>query len=349
MLAIHAFDMEIRTPRFVLREFTPADEPAFAAYHADPRMAALYDPEECTAQSSAELIRKFRQWRVEQPRRNFQLAIVHGNSPATLIGCAGLRTAESAPHEAEAGIELAPAFWGRYKVAIEIGHALLDFGFGNLHLSAITGTTVSGNSAIQRFAKWFGAEVASTEDGASWMSERGWNTVHWRITRDRWTPYWCNEIATDFNAITFTPVSEADFEELAGLRVAAMKDSLERVGRFDPARARERLRNAFYPAHTEFIMLSGERIGFYTLRPMEARFHLDHLYIHPAFQGRGIGSVVMGHLLAKADTGEKAITLGALRGSPSNHFYLEHGFTKTAEDEWDVYYRREPGQEKVER
>ena len=144
------------------------------------------------------------------------------------------------------------------------------------------------------------------------------------------------------SAVTFSAVSMADFDELVVLRIAAMRDSLERVGRFDPERARERLRKSFYPEYTEFIVLDGQRIGFYTFRPADDGFHLDHLYVHPSSQSRGVGSHVLSHLLSQSDARGMPVHLGALRDSPSNRFYQRHGFTQTAEDEWDIYYIRNP-------
>ena len=46
-------------------------------------------------------------------------------------------------------------------------------------------------------------------------------------------------------ALSFRPVATADGEALAALRVEAMRLSLERVGRFDPDRARLRFLDAF--------------------------------------------------------------------------------------------------------
>jgi len=57
--------------------------------------------------------------------------------------------------------------------------------------------------------------------------------------------------------VELAPVAEGDFEELAGLRIAAMRESLERMGRFDPERARERLRSSFVPERTRFVVLGG--------------------------------------------------------------------------------------------
>lgn len=142
--------------------------------------------------------------------------------------------------------------------------------------------------------------------------------------------------------IAFSGVTAYDFDELAALRIAAMRASLKQVGRFDPERARERLRTSFYPDHTRFVILDGRRIGFYTFRPAGDGFQLDHLYIHPNCQSRGVGSYVIRHLLSQSDACQMPVRPGALRDSPSNRIYQRHGFERAAGDEWDIYYIRRP-------
>ena len=142
--------------------------------------------------------------------------------------------------------------------------------------------------------------------------------------------------------LTFDAVKADDFEELLELRIAAMRESLERLGRFDPERARARLRQSFYPAETRFIVLNDQRIGFYTFRRVDDCFYLDHLYVHPRCQSQGIGAVVLRQLLAVADTAQLPVRLNALRESAANRFYQRHGFKKISEDEWDIYYVRWP-------
>ena len=144
------------------------------------------------------------------------------------------------------------------------------------------------------------------------------------------------------DSVAFSAVTAADFDELVAIRIIAMRDSLERVGRFDPERARERLRKSFHPEHTEFVVLDAQRIGFYTFRPADDGFHLDHLYVHPGFQSRGVGSYVIRHLLFQSDARQMPVRLGALRDSPSNRFYQRHDFVQIAADEWDIYYIRTP-------
>ncbi len=140
--------------------------------------------------------------------------------------------------------------------------------------------------------------------------------------------------------LQYAPVSEADFEDLLALRIEAMRESLERLGRFDPQRARSRLRSTFRPEHTWSIEQDGQRIGFYALRPEGDGLRLDHLYIRPAAQGAGLGGQVMRMILQEADRLGLPVRLGALRDSDSNRFYRRHGFVQTGESEWDIDYLR---------
>lgn len=178
--------MEIVSPRFLLREFVEADRPAFLAYHADPRYLAFSGPDEGDPEQVERLFARFQAWASERPRLNYQLAIVRKEEPLLLVGSGGLREAGRRSGEAELGIELAPDNWGRYGYAVEVGRALLHFGFGSLGLEAIDGVAVSANARIARLADWFGAETVAARPGAAWMSARGWNQVEWRITREQW-------------------------------------------------------------------------------------------------------------------------------------------------------------------
>ena len=145
-----------------------------------------------------------------------------------------------------------------------------------------------------------------------------------------------------FERVSFAPCASTDFEELLNIRILAMRESLERLGRFCVDRARQRLERSFYPAHTEFILLDGKRIGFHTFRPAQDGFHLEHFYIHPTEQSNGIGSHVLGMLTGRADRACMPIFLGALRESPANRFYERRGFVRNSESEWDIYYIRSP-------
>jgi GNAT superfamily N-acetyltransferase len=147
--------------------------------------------------------------------------------------------------------------------------------------------------------------------------------------------------------VTLEPASESDFEELAALRVEAMRESLEHLGRFDPIRARERLRSGFDPGFTRHVIVGGARIGFVVVKPIDGDLVLDHLYIAPSHQQHGYGGAVLAQVIRESEALGLALRVGALRGSRSNAFYLRHGFVQSGEGEWDVYYTRQPNAEGV--
>ena len=140
--------------------------------------------------------------------------------------------------------------------------------------------------------------------------------------------------------VTLSPARADEFESLVLLRIEAMRESLERIGRFDPARARERFRAGFTPQFTRHISLDEARVGFVTVQPSVHGLSLDHLYLLPDSQRLGIGSRALAIVFGEADVQGLALRVGALRGSDSNRFYLRHGFVLVEEAEWDLYYLR---------
>lgn len=138
--------------------------------------------------------------------------------------------------------------------------------------------------------------------------------------------------------IEIVQASDEDGDALAELRIAAMRESLEAVGRFNPERARARFLNSFDPSATFKILSNLTEIGFYVLRERDDYLWLDHLYISPKFHGRGVGSRVMEIIKSAARNSQKPIRLGALKESRANAFYLNHDFVEQERKEWDIFY-----------
>lgn len=120
-----------------------------------------------------------------------------------------------------------------------------------------------------------------------------------------------------------------------------MKPSLIALGRYDEKRVRKRFLDGFSPKDTVKILVNDDLAGFYVVRDKGDHLHLDHLYILPQYQSKGIGNTVVNKIKDQADCRGLPIRLGALRGSQSNDFYLQNGFVKTHEDEFDIYYQYE--------
>nr|WP_198985097.1 GNAT family N-acetyltransferase [Herbaspirillum sp. ASV7] len=143
---------------------------------------------------------------------------------------------------------------------------------------------------------------------------------------------------------SFIPTRAEDAEALVAIRIAAMRPSLMAAGRFDPERARMRFLSSFEPGQCFFIMgaQASEPLGFFSLRRDADGLTLQHLYLLPAWQGSGCGGQVLRRILACADRLALPVRVGALRGSDANRFYQRHGFVQVGEEEWDIYYVRQP-------
>lgn len=138
------------------------------------------------------------------------------------------------------------------------------------------------------------------------------------------------------------PVVAADFDALAALRERAMRESLQRIGRHDPVRVRERLAAGFDPAATRHIVVDGRRVGFVVIKRLSHALRIEHLYLDLDAQRRATGSAVLRWVCARADAELLPVELVALKGSDANRFYLRHGFAEVGEGEFDIDYLREP-------
>lgn len=134
-----------------------------------------------------------------------------------------------------------------------------------------------------------------------------------------------------------------DLETLVELRATVMRADLERLGRYDERRVRQRLRDAFSPRDTAVIVVDGTVAGCVTVRPAEDGRLLEHFYLAPHLQGRGLGSAVLRALLDGIDADGVAVRLNVLQGSAARRLYERHGFTVEAEDPVDVFMVRRPG------
>ncbi|MFC9913610.1 GNAT family N-acetyltransferase [Streptomyces sp. NPDC127197] len=134
--------------------------------------------------------------------------------------------------------------------------------------------------------------------------------------------------------------SASDVEAVAELRAVALRADLERLGRYDEQRVRQRLRNGFDPAHTWVIEVGGAFAGCVALRPAEDAHWLEHFYLAPHLQGSGIGSGVLRELLERCDRRGVLVRLNVLQGSRARRLYERHGFTVETEDPVDVFMVR---------
>jgi GNAT superfamily N-acetyltransferase len=130
----------------------------------------------------------------------------------------------------------------------------------------------------------------------------------------------------------------SDAQWIAELRAVVLRPDLERLGRFDPVRVRERFLSAFDPTVTWVVMVDGRDAGSIAVRPDAGSLWIEHFYLSADCQGRGIGSHVLRRQLD--DRRDRPFRLNVLRGSRAQALYERHGFTVESQDAVDVFMVR---------
>ncbi|NBD23098.1 GNAT family N-acetyltransferase [Paenibacillus sp. T1] len=78
-------------------------------------------------------------------------------------------------------------------------------------------------------------------------------------------------------------------------------------------------------------------VGSVALKPTLDGYLLEHFYIHPNYQGKGIRSHLLKNLLEQNDVKGKRVTLNVLQGSSAKRLYERFGFKVESEDLVDLY------------
>jgi GNAT superfamily N-acetyltransferase len=132
-----------------------------------------------------------------------------------------------------------------------------------------------------------------------------------------------------------------DAQWIAELRAVVLRPDLERLGRFDPVRVRQRFLSAFDPVVTQVVLVGGQEAGAIAVRPDEGSLWIEHFYLRADCRGKGIGSLVLRRQLGAGQDG-RPFRLNVLRGSRAQALYERHGFVVESQDAVDVFMVRYP-------
>ncbi|WP_270933433.1 GNAT family N-acetyltransferase [Falsiroseomonas oryzae] len=138
--------------------------------------------------------------------------------------------------------------------------------------------------------------------------------------------------------IGFRPATEADFDHVLDLSIRTMRAHLERIGRFDPARRRARMRQHFEARSLRLIERDGTVIGCLGLYDRGDRMELHSFFLEPALQGRGVGAEVFAAL--RASHPGRGWWIEVLKESPARRFWERQGFVLVGEQPHDWIMER---------
>ena len=175
--------LAIRTDRLLLRDFRPADLPAYAELRARPASRRFSSEEDARPDRAEELLNLFVAWSEERPRLRYQLAVVLPSEG--LIGSVGVRVASVSERQGSFGCELDPRHWGR-GYAREAARAMLGYGFRELGLHRVYVGTLEEHAAAIRLAEGLGMRREGTLRENRRFGGRWRNTTILSVLESEW-------------------------------------------------------------------------------------------------------------------------------------------------------------------
>lgn len=139
------------------------------------------------------------------------------------------------------------------------------------------------------------------------------------------------------------PAVPEDAGWMADLKAVAMRPDLERLGYWDEEWAKGRFLDSYVPANTSVVLQVGNVAGCIAVRSEPEAYWLEHFYLYPWAQGRGLGGEVLAYVLALPRE-PKRFLLSIDRGSSVVRLYERHGFVHLWDDDngVDQIFGREP-------
>lgn len=134
--------MELRTDRFLLREFKQSDIERVYDGLSNPAVIEYYGVSFDSLEATQEQMR----WFGEPEQKWFAISSVGDD---TFCGAAGLNDISSTHRKAEIGLWLLPEFWGQ-GIMTEVMPLICDYGFNELNLHRIEGFIDSLNKKCKR-------------------------------------------------------------------------------------------------------------------------------------------------------------------------------------------------------
>lgn len=134
--------------------------------------------------------------------------------------------------------------------------------------------------------------------------------------------------------LEFIQATTSDKAYLMSLRKLTMTEHLERAGRVYS----DEQHLARIEMHYEFakiIFYKNKKVGTIKYLTHDAAFEVLQIQIHPEYQGKGLGKIVINHIINQANN--KPVKLSILKGNPAKKLYESLGFKVINENEQEWF------------
>ena len=121
------------------------------------------------------------------------------------------------------------------------------------------------------------------------------------------------------------PAMDADIPFLRTLRILTMHGYFKAVGVVPNDKDdMNRILNAF--SHARIVESEGVNIGLFKVVPEKTCIELYQIQLLPAYQNRGIATVLLTQLIEQANDSQRCIRLSVLHKNPAKNLYARLGF-----------------------
>ena len=118
----------------------------------------------------------------------------------------------------------------------------------------------------------------------------------------------------------------ADFGFQYRLKVVCLKEYVTAIWGWDEDFQRSHFAAHFDPADSHIVVAYGRDAGQLSVIDRPEELYLSGIYLLPAYQGQGLGSQIIGDVLAGARDGNRPVRLQVLKGNPARRLYERLGF-----------------------
>jgi len=142
---------------------------------------------------------------------------------------------------------------------------------------------------------------------------------------------------------TLRPAVQEDLEFVFKVTKAAMGPYVEATwGSWDDGVQRARVAETFSVCTHQLVYVGKNLAGVLAVKHHPDHLRLLKVFLHPSFQSKGIGTMLVNRVIELADREGLPVRLRALRVNPAKSLYERLGFVVTHEEPERYFMERKP-------
>ena len=142
--------------------------------------------------------------------------------------------------------------------------------------------------------------------------------------------------------IRLRPATQADHQFVYEVKKAALGPYIEQVFGWDEAVQQAFHAEEYHVETTQIVLHDGQPAGWVASHQEYQSLIVEHLYLLPEYQGKGIGNQLLATVLAEADAQGCIVKLDVLKVNPARRLYERNGFVIVGENDHFYHMERQP-------